>query len=90
MPKKNGRISAKRVLALLTILAIAGTLSACGRYGSPVRPKASLAYLNLAALDLGAVNQGVKAQRVRTEKSIRNDLRTPTDLVSSVFRSSVH
>jgi hypothetical protein len=27
-------------LALLTILAIVGTLSACGRYGSPKRPSA--------------------------------------------------
>ena len=27
-----------RILALFTILAIAGTLSACGKYGSPKRP----------------------------------------------------
>lgn len=28
----------QRWLAALTILAIAGTLSSCGRYGRPVRP----------------------------------------------------
>jgi len=27
----------RRILAVITILAIAGTLSACGRYGNPVR-----------------------------------------------------
>ncbi len=27
-----------RLVAMLTILAIVGTLSACGRYGRPVRP----------------------------------------------------
>jgi len=27
----------RRLLVMITILAIAGTLSACGRYGSPVR-----------------------------------------------------
>jgi len=28
---------ARRLACIVTILAIAGTLSACGRYGSPVR-----------------------------------------------------
>jgi hypothetical protein len=28
----------RRWLALLTILAIAGTLNGCGRYGRPIRP----------------------------------------------------
>ncbi len=30
----------KRFLASITILTIAGTLSACGRYGRPIRPAA--------------------------------------------------
>ena len=33
----SGQISRSRV-AMLTILALAGTLTACGRYGPPVRP----------------------------------------------------
>ena len=28
----------KQLLAMLTILAIAGTLTSCGRYGKPIRP----------------------------------------------------
>lgn len=28
----------RRIVALITMLAIAGTLAGCGRYGKPVRP----------------------------------------------------
>lgn len=31
------RVAVRCALAMITILAITGTLSACGRYGSPVR-----------------------------------------------------
>jgi len=34
-------ISLNRLFATLTILAIVGTLCACGRYGPPVRPTSS-------------------------------------------------
>ena len=67
MPIKTRQTATKRVLALLTISAIAGTLWGCGRYGRPVRPK---------------------AQDLRIEKPIRNDLRTLSGSVPSVFRSS--
>ena len=35
-----GRAGNRRIVACLTILAIAGTISACGRYGRPKRPTA--------------------------------------------------
>jgi hypothetical protein len=38
----NGRLR-RTGLAMLTILAITGTLPACGRYGRPVRPPAATA-----------------------------------------------
>lgn len=37
----KGRIRLRSVAAGITILAIAGTLSGCGRYGRPVRPAAA-------------------------------------------------
>jgi hypothetical protein len=43
-----------RLLAVLTILAIAGTLMSCGRYGSPVRPLPAAATDTEAAADTEA------------------------------------
>ena len=86
MSIKTRQNAAKRVLALLTIIAIAGTLSACGRYGRPIRPTASL-FTSTAAL--APAMHGAKAQDARIKKPIRNDLRTPSGSVPSVLRSSV-
>jgi hypothetical protein len=51
------RMLPMRALAMLTILAIAGTLTACGRYGSPVRPLPTAANETGAATETGAAAQ---------------------------------
>jgi hypothetical protein len=97
MPIKPERTAAKRVAALLTILAIAGTLSACGRYGRPVRPKASPSMLNTPSPNIKKLNieaRGIElpdagTQNARIEKPIRIDLRTALGHAPSVLRSSL-
>lgn len=85
MPIKTRPIRVKTVLALLTIIAIAGTLSACGRYGRPVRPKASFLTPTSA---IAAAMQNGKAQNARIGKPNPNPLRTPSGAAPSVLRSS--
>lgn len=78
----KGRTPGSRALALLTIFAIAGTLSSCGRYGRPVRPK--------AALEGQALSLDEKAQSARIESivgQVRSDLRTTPGFAPSVIRS---
>lgn len=57
-------------LAMITIVAITGTLSACGRYGSPVRvaPTEANAELEVGTKDLAAdESSDRKAENDRTE-----------------------
>jgi hypothetical protein len=60
-------VRVRRALAALTIFTIVGTLSACGRYGSPKRPTAPAA-LTLMESTLLETDRERASERVRVER----------------------
>jgi hypothetical protein len=74
------RMLRRRALAMLTILAIAGTLTSCGRYGRPVRPLPTpAAPLEAAAPAEAAAPIEAKAPAEAASPAEATGASTPTD-----------
>jgi hypothetical protein len=61
----------RRTIAIITILAIAGTLSSCGRYGKPVRVAPATEDEHAALVDTRLVNEssGESDEAIVTEET---------------------
>ena len=68
-PQEGRPIRARKLVAeALTILAIAGTLTACGRYGPPVRPAPTI-----EPADRGPIDESLDRSPSRPVEGERSD-----------------